>query len=45
MSTDMKTHTLTASFDDERVEVSSVIKALEKAGYAVPDYHRESPES
>ncbi|MCH2173845.1 hypothetical protein MK489_23955 [Myxococcota bacterium] len=41
----MNAHTLTASFDDERVKVSDIIDALKKAGYTVPDYHQASPES
>jgi hypothetical protein len=36
----MKAHTLTVSFDTEQASLESVIKALNGAGYHIPDYRQ-----
>lgn len=36
VETDMNSHTLTVAFDDERVSLDVIIKALGEAGYTVP---------
>ena len=40
VSTDMQTHTVTVTFDDEVVSMQDVLGALNDAGYTVPDYRR-----
>ena len=37
VSTDMDAHTLTVSFDDEKLDLAAVISALEDAGYVAKD--------
>jgi copper chaperone CopZ len=34
----MNANTVRVSFDDEKLSVEEVVKALAKAGYAVPEY-------
>lgn len=34
----MNTHTVSVTFDDESLSIDQVVTALNKAGYAVPDY-------
>ena len=38
VATDMKNHTVTVNFDDEKTSVDAVVTALNKAGYTVPAY-------
>ena len=35
--TDMYAHTLTVAFDDDHVSLDTIVNALGKAGYTVPD--------
>jgi len=40
VSTDMRAHTVTVTFDDEEVSMQDVVGALNEAGYTVPSYQR-----
>jgi copper chaperone CopZ len=37
----MNSHTVTVEFDDEQVSIEDIIRALNEAGYTVPDHSRE----
>ena len=41
VETDMEAHTVTVSFDDEKLSVEDVITALNGAGYHVPSHSRK----
>lgn len=45
VSTDMRAHTVTVTFDDEEVSMQDVLGALNDAGYTVPDYQQVDAES
>jgi copper chaperone CopZ len=36
----MNEHTVTVEFDDEQMSIGDVIRALNDAGYTVPDHSR-----
>jgi copper chaperone CopZ len=36
----MYEHTVTVEFDDEQLSIDNVIRALNDAGYTVPEYSR-----
>ena len=36
----MEDHTVTVAFDDEKLSVDDVIRALNEAGYTVPRYSK-----
>ncbi len=38
VTTDMRAHTLTVTFDDDDMKVDEVVKALGAAGYTVPSF-------
>lgn len=37
VETDMRDHTLTVAFDDEKASLDDIVKALNDAGYTVPE--------
>ena len=41
VETDMNANTITVAFDDQKTSVDDVVKALAKAGYAVPEYKQK----
>ena len=40
VKTDMVEHTVTVSFDDEKVSIDQIVKALGRAGYTVPSHEK-----
>lgn len=38
VETDMNQHTVSVTFDDEKLSIDDVVTALTRAGYAVPEY-------
>ena len=38
VETDMNEHTVSVTFDDEKLSIDDVVAALTRAGYAVPEY-------
>jgi hypothetical protein len=40
----MNLHTVTVEFDDEQVSIEDIIRALNEAGYTVPD-HSKAPQA
>ena len=38
VETDMNEHTVSVTFDDEKLSIDDVVGALTRAGYAVPNY-------
>ncbi len=36
----MREHTVTVEFDDEKLSIDAVVKALNEAGYTVPSHAR-----
>ena len=41
VTTDMRAHTLTVTFDDDDMKVEEVVEALGAAGYTVPSFQRQ----
>jgi copper chaperone CopZ len=39
----MKAHTVTVEFDDEATDIETIVAALSKAGYTVPEREVLSP--
>ncbi len=37
---DLRGHTVTVAFDDEQVSLDAIVKALNEAGYTVPEKKR-----
>ncbi len=40
VETDMNDNTVTVAFDDENASIDDVVKALNDAGYMVPEYSK-----
>ena len=40
VETDMRAHTVTVSFDDEKLSIDEIVAALNRAGYTVPSHAR-----
>ena len=40
VKTDMRKHTLTVQFDDDKTSLDEIVQALAKAGYTVPSYQK-----
>ena len=38
VETDMNQHTVSVTFDDEKLSIDDVVAALTQAGYAVPNF-------